>query len=54
MRQMGLVSNSAEQDVALALVVVPADGSYQTGQAMANAVAERLRSQLDQLPVAVC
>lgn len=53
-RQMGLVSNSAGQDVALALVVVPADGSYQTGQAMANAVAEQLRGRLDQLPVAVC
>lgn len=53
-RQMGLVSNTAGQDVALALTVVPADGSYQTGQAMANAVAEQLRGRLDQLPVAVC
>ncbi|OIR46338.1 hypothetical protein BJP07_00790 [Corynebacterium sp. NML130628] len=53
-RQMGLVSNIAGQDVALALTVVPADGSYQTGQAMANAVAEQLRGRLDQLPVAVC
>lgn len=53
-RQMGLVSNTAGQDVALALTVVPADGSYQTGQAMANAVAEQLRGRLDQLPVAAC
>lgn len=53
-RQMGLVSNTAGQDVALAVTVVPADGSYQTGQAMANAIAEQLRDRLDQLPVAVC
>ena len=53
-RQMGLVSNTAGQDVALALTVVPADGSYQTGQAMANTVAQQLRGRLDQLPVAAC
>lgn len=53
-RQMGLVSNTDGQSVALALTVVPADGSYQTGQAMANAVAEQLRSRLDQLPISEC
>ncbi|AWB85019.1 hypothetical protein C3E79_03470 [Corynebacterium liangguodongii] len=53
-RQLARVANSRGEDVALAITVLPADGTYATGQAMANEAANQLAPLLDALPTAAC
>lgn len=52
-RQLGRVSGPTGE-VAVALTVKPASGTYADAQAMADEIAEGLSHQLDQLPVAAC
>lgn len=52
-RQLGLASGPSGE-VAVALTVKPASGSYVDAQAMANEIAHGLSLQLDQLPTAAC
>ncbi|GAB3079802.1 hypothetical protein CAQUA_08150 [Corynebacterium aquatimens] len=57
-RQFGLVpvqsADGKNFDVAIAITVFPASGTYQDGQAMANALVEKLRPVLKDAPIARC
>jgi hypothetical protein len=52
-RQFGVVAGPAG-DVAVALTVAPASGTYADAQAMATQIADGLSARLSQLPSAVC
>lgn len=53
-RQFGLVPRGDGVFVPLALTSLPADGTYETGQAMLTQAALALAEQLDALPAAAC
>lgn len=53
-RQFGLVPRSDGAFVPLALTALPADGTYETGQAMLTQAVLALAEQLDALPAAAC
>lgn len=53
-RQFGLVPRGDGTWAPVALTALPADGSYETGQAMLTAAAETLAAEPAQLPAAAC
>lgn len=53
-RQFGLVPRGDGTWAPLALTALPADGTYETGQAMLTLAAEILAKDLAQLPAAIC
>lgn len=57
-RQFGIVpgteGTSDNTDVAIAITVFPGAGSYEEGQAMANALVDKLKPALKNAPVAQC
>ena len=53
-RQFGLVPRGDGTWAPLALTALPADGTYETGQAMLTLAAEILAKDLAQLPAAAC
>ena len=53
-RQFGLVPRGDGALAPVAITALPADGTYETGQAMLSAAAETLAADPMQLPVAAC
>lgn len=53
-RQFGLVPRGDGTWAPVALTALPADGTYETGQAMLTLAAEILAKDLAQLPAAIC
>ena len=53
-RQFGLVPRGDGALAPVAITALPADGTYETGQAMLTAAAETLAADPTQLPVAAC
>jgi len=53
-RQFGLVPRGDGALAPVAITALPADGTYETGQAMLSAAAETLAADPTQLPVAAC
>lgn len=53
-RQFGIVPGSDSANVAIAITVFPGAGSYEEGQAMANALVDKLKPALKNAPAAQC
>lgn len=53
-RQFGLIPRGDGTWAAVAVTALPADGTYETGQTMLNAVAQTLGTSAQQLPAAAC
>lgn len=53
-RQFGLIPRGDGTWVPVALTALPADGTYETGQAMLTAAAKTLAGDPEQLPAAAC